>query len=114
MNTPTINKQSAVSIGLALALIGGAFFLGLQLAGIKYQMQQLETNFGYELRTINAKMDFLDAKVDKATDDRWTAKDAQTFAGLLQALNPKLNVPEASRQQFRGIDATGNPIGGSE
>ena len=93
-------ERLLIPLSMVVAIVGGAVWLNNKLVNIEF-----------ELRAINARIGFVEQKVEEATEDRWTSKDMRHWASLLQALNEKLKVPEATTEQYRGIDAGGTILG---
>jgi len=81
-NASTISKQSSLSIGLMLVLLGafgaGAFYVG----GFA---QRAESHYA----KMESRMDVLESRLV----DRWTRTDAREYHETLQLLNGDIRVP---------------------
>jgi hypothetical protein len=101
-----INKNTLVPISIVGAIIVGVLWMNNQFSSIKY-----------ELQTLSAKVSFVEShmldvaiELEEESDKCWPTDDMRNWAGMLQALNPDMLVPEATTEQYRGLDANNNLI----
>lgn len=89
MADPVITKNSPVSIGLAIVVIGGMFIFGA--SAFKWSQTDSAWKQADAVWKTNIENDVKALK--KETEDPWTRKGMANWANQLKELNPELKVP---------------------
>ena len=76
--TRIIDKNTAVSIGFILSVVGGAAWISSWMTRVESRLEVIEVSISAE----NGPM-----------GDRWRAYDMRMWADSLEAMNPDLHVP---------------------
>ena len=79
-----ISKESLLSIGIVVVLVGVAFTTGSKLTAIENGVAQNQVSI------MRVK-----EMVEEATADRWKASDMRRWVEALEVLNPNLKIPQA-------------------
>ena len=93
-NNTTIDRNTAISIGLLVTLVGGVIAI---VMFINSQFAALKMDYSSRFRTIELTLSQMNTKIlrfEYGTEDRWKGKDMKIWALELQRDNPELVVPD--------------------
>ena len=97
-----IDKETKVNLGLAITLIvtilGGAFWIKDSISDNTVKLLLIEQRLAGIEQSVDSKYDTLNDRIIALTADRFYRHEFTSWAELLKAKNPDLDIPEVQKK----------------